>query len=152
MVHKRIAKAIKKRLPKKGKVEHDLPALSEIPAFFPYPGIGALALRNPGLATAIGTYMLMEATQPYWGPPVEAHGQRTREQYDAFMDEYFGSRGPVGDVVSIRRDRQRSPASEKATTVTKRKISKANKAMKKAYAYLRKQHKDDTEKMSRDDA
>ena len=153
MVHKRVKKklrsikkaiAIKKRLPKKGPVKHDLPSLSEIPAFFPYPGIGRLALRNPGLATAVGTYMLMEATQPYWGPPVEAHGERTREQFDAFMDEYFGSRGQVGPPTVLKPQWPRfTPEREmpRAPTKTKRKTSKANKAMKKAYAFLRKQHK-----------
>jgi len=139
VVHKRIAQAIKKRLPKKGKVKHDLPAISDIPAFFPYPGVGALALRNPGLATAVGTYMLMEATQPYWGPPVEASGERTREQYDAFMDEYFGSRGQVGPPATLSPKWPRfAPEHETPDTPTKpkRKISKANKATKLAYAYL----------------
>lgn len=139
VIHKRIAKAIKKRLPKKGKVEHDLPALSDIPAFFPYPGIAKLAVRNPGLATAVGTYILMEATQPYWGPPVEASGARTREQYDAFMDEYFGSRGQVGPSAVLPPGVPRfAPEHEisRAPTKTKRKISKANKATKRAYAYL----------------
>jgi len=143
VVHKRIAKAIKKRLPKKGEVKHDLPALSDIPAFFPYPGIARLAVRNPGLATAVGTYILMEATQPYWGPPVEAHAERTREQYDAFIDEYFGSRGPTGSLPSLRDPRfpqmPEMPA-PRAPTKPKRKTSKANKATQKAYAWLLKQH------------
>jgi len=144
VVHKRIAQAIKKRLPKKGPVKHDLPSLSEIPAFFPYPGIGRLALRNPGLATAVGTYMLMEATQPYWGPPVEAHGERTREQFDAFMDEYFGSRGQVGPPTVLKPQWPRfTPEREmpRAPTKTKRKKSRSNIAFQRAYAFLRNKHK-----------
>jgi len=141
VVHKRIATAIKKRLPKKGEVKHDLPALSDIPAFFPYPGIARLAVRNPGLATAVGTYILMEATQPYWGPPVEAHAERTREQYDAFIDEYFGSRGPRGALPSLRQPGFPEMPTLRAPTKPKRKTSKANKAMKKAYAWLIKGHK-----------
>jgi len=146
-VHKRVAQAIKKRLPKKGKVKHDLPSLAEIPAFFPYPGIGRLALTNPGLATAVGTYILMEATQPYWGPPVEAHAERTREQYEAFMDEYFSSRGQVGPPTTLPRGMpQFAPmrpemAAPRAPTKTKRKISKANRAMKMSYDFYRKKHK-----------
>jgi len=144
VVHKRIAKAIKKRLPKKGKVKHDLPAISDIPAFFPYPGVGALAVRSPALATAVATYMIMEATQPYWGPPVEAHGTRTRQQYDALMDEYFGSRGPRGSLPSLPDPRylpEMPGVTPKALIPPTRKTSKANKAMKKAYAWLIKGHK-----------
>jgi len=137
VVHKRIAKAIKK----KREVKHDLPPLSDIPAFFPYPGVGALALRNPGLATAVGTYMLMEATQPYWGPPVEAHGQRTREQYEAFIDQFINPRGQVGPSTYLRPGMPDFRKTPRATTLAKRKVSKANKAMKKAYAWLIKGHK-----------
>jgi len=132
VVHKRIAKAIKKR----GKVKHDLPSISDIPAFFPYPGVGALAVRNPALATAVATYMIMEATQPYWGPGVEAHGTRTREQYDAFIDEYFGARGTRGALPSLRDPQFPQMPEAKASISSTRKISKANKAMKKAYAWL----------------
>jgi len=144
VIHKRVAKAIKKRRPKKGKVKHDLPAISDIPAFFPYPGLGMAALKSPGLASAVATYLIMEATQPYWGPPVEAHGQKMRQQYDAFIDEYFGSRGPRGSLPALRQPgfpEMPAMATPKALIPPTRKVSKANKAMKKAYAWLLKGHK-----------
>jgi len=138
VVHKRIAQAIKKRLPKKGKVEHDLPAIPQKYGFPPL-GLGLLAARGNPAAVALLTYIAMEQTQPYWGPPVEAHGERTREQYDAFMDEYFGSRGQVGPPAVLSPKWPRfAPEHETPDTPTKpkRKISKANKATKLAYAYL----------------
>lgn len=71
----------KKEKKKDSKVKTDLPALSDIPAFFPAPGVGALALTNPWVAGALLGYTVAEATQGVWGPPVEAHARRTRDRF-----------------------------------------------------------------------
>jgi len=122
VIHKRLAKAIKKRLPKKAKIyeqarKEDI--LPDLPGLDPVTRIGMMALVSAGLlnarvAAVVAGYMLAENTERYWGDPL----------YGRFIP-------PVGPATEI----------EKPVKATTRKTSKANKAMKKAYAWLIKQHK-----------
>ena len=129
----------KKEKKKESKVKTDLPALSDIPAFFPAPGVGALALTNPAVAGALLGYTIAEATQKYWGPPVEAHARRTRERFTSEsidpsspwnIPEGWGyqAQGPIGPP---------APEAIKRT----RKVTKANKATKMAWDVLTKGRK-----------
>jgi len=115
----------------KAEIRHDLPAISDIPAFFPAPGLGRLALSNPIVAGVLLGYTVAEKTQQLWGPPVQAHADQTRQDWDNFMSQFsqFTETGPV----SIGGGR-----GPRATPKPKRKISKANKAFKKAYKIVSK--------------
>ena len=160
MPHKRVKKAlskvkkgvkrVKKRVTsrKTGDRLPDLPG-PDIPFYGPGGGLAGLALAarvNPyvaaAVATGLGTYAFMENTEKWWGPPVERHAQRTRDRFRQdtssaidpsspwYIPEGYGyeAKGPIG------------PPYEPVQRV-KRKVSKANKATKKAYAYLRKKSK-----------
>lgn len=136
------AKKTKKRR-KTGDRLPDLPG-PDIPLYGPAGGLAGLAVAaatNPIVAAAIGTglgtYALMENTEKYWGPRVEAHAQRTRERFrkdtstaidpssawDIPEGWGYQAQGPIGPP---------APATVKRT----RKVSKANKATKKAYRFL----------------
>jgi hypothetical protein len=133
----------KKEKKKDSKVKTDLPSLSEIPAFFPAPGVGALALTNPAVAGALLGYTIAEATQKYWGPPVEAHARRTRARFRKdtstaidpsspwFIPEGY-SMGPYGPPAPAV-----APMPVKRTRAT----TKANKATKMAWKILTKGRK-----------
>ena len=67
----------------------------DVPTYGPAGGLVGLALRpfmNPvtaaAIATGLGTYALMENTEKYWGPPVEAHAQWTAKQWNEYEDWY----------------------------------------------------------------
>jgi len=133
----------RKRTGRKKRPMKDLPKTSEIEAFFPYPGLGRLALASPGVLAGIGAYMLMEAAQPWWGPPVYEHGRQTRRQ----LEEGFSRTGTEIDPLSpwfmppeyvAPGTRARKGKLERAEVPTKRKVSKANKAFKKAYKFVTK--------------
>jgi hypothetical protein len=143
MAHKKKAKK------KEPKVKTDLPSLSDIPAFFPAPGLGRLALSNPYLAGALIGYTVAEQTQGIWGPPVEAHARRTRDRFTKdtstsidpsspwIIPEGWGyqAQGPIGPPAPSMRATADQPV--KRT----RKITKSNKATKKAWDILRKRMK-----------
>jgi len=133
----------RKRTARKKKPMVDLPKTSEIDAWFPYPGIARLALANPSFLSGFATYMLMEATQPWWGPPVYEHGRQTRRQ----LAEGFSRTGTEIDPRSPwfvppesmePGTRTRKGRLKRAGAPSKRKVSKANKAFKKAYSYVTK--------------
>jgi hypothetical protein len=139
--------AHKKPKKKKSKVKFDLPSLSEIPAFFPAPGIGALALTNPVVAGALLGYTVAEKTQGIWGPPVEAHAQATRADVDRFMQQFkqFKETGPAsvggGRTGFVPQTPTGIPipapfAMAEAPVKRTRKVTKANKATKKAWKIL----------------
>jgi len=121
----------------------DLPRLSELEAWFPYPGPARLAFADPRFATALATYLIMERTQPWWGPRVAEHGRGTRRG----LEELF-----TGDWEEIpmdlpwsipegarpRQRPRRSKGRRKPEKEAKRKVSKANKAFKKAYQFVTK--------------
>lgn len=138
------AKKTKKRR-KTGDRLPDLPG-PDIPLYGPAGGLAGLAVAaatNPIVAAAIGTglgtYALMENTEKYWGPRVEAHAQRTRDRFrkdtstaidpssawDIPEGWGYQARGPIGP-----------PAPEPVKRT--RKVSKANKATKQAYNWLKK--------------
>ena len=122
-------KKYKKRLP-------DLPG-PDVPLYGPLGGLVGLAMRNPIVPAILGAYALAENTERFWGPPVSAHAQRTRDRFRKdtstsidpsspwIIPEGWGyqARGPIGPP---------APATVKRT----RKVSKANKATKKAYRFL----------------
>lgn len=167
MPHKRIKKALgkyKKKVkkiyskPRKDRLP-DLPGL-DVPTYGPAGGLVGLAMRpfvNPLVAAAIasglGTYALMENTEKYWGPPVEAHAQWTAKQWEEYQDWYEGNvrslyagseidpASPLG-YTPPRRGPMGPPAPEVfAPQSVKRKVSKANKATKMAWKILTKGRK-----------
>lgn len=158
MVHKRVKKAlgkVKKRITgrKKGDRLPDLP-FPDIPTYGPAGGLVGLAMRpfvNPITAAAaasfLGTYSALENTEKWWGPPVEATGEATAKQWEDYQDWYernvrslyAGSEidpdSPLG-YYPPRRGPMGPPAPEPQKA--KRKVSKANKATKQAYNWLKK--------------
>lgn len=136
MVHKRIAAAIKKRLPKKEKIyeqarKEDI--LPDLPGLDPVTRIGMMGLvsagvLNPGVAAVIAGYMLAENTEQYWGHPL----------YGRFI--------PPETTQAIPRPRgiPSAPAMDLPdfTPVKRtRKATKANKATKMAWNILTKGRK-----------
>jgi len=143
VVHKRIAKAIKKRLPTKAKIyeqarKEDI--LPDLPGLDPVTRIGMMALvsagvLNPRVAAVVAGYMLAENTERYWGDPLYGRfippvGPATE------IDPSSPWMIPEGYSYYPPKQGRRKPV--KAPT---RKTSKANIAMKKAYAWLIKGHK-----------
>jgi len=124
----------------------DLPGLKDIYEKGPYlltrPGVLGLAL-DPRVLAALAVYHTMEYTQPYWGPRVAEHGRQTRRG----LEELF-----TGDWESIPMDApwsipegarprqrpRRSKGRRKPEKEVKRKVTKANKAFKKAYQFVTK--------------
>lgn len=151
MAHKRIARAIKKKLPKKVPKIPKLPKVPKIPRLPPIPP----ALRpyiklgtrppNPYLAGISIGYAIAEQTKPYWGPTVGAIGQRMGEETRDFYDWVM----PQGDTEIDPQSEWFIPEGYGAPMMPapavapkrKRKVSKANKAMKMAYNFYRKKHK-----------
>jgi hypothetical protein len=138
----------KRKKSKKGDRLPDLPGPDILYTGGRYSAAGLLAAAavNPYVAAAIGTglgtYALMENTERFWGPRVEAHAQRTRDRFrkdtstaidpDSAWDipEGWGyqAKGPIGPP-------------EPMTTKRTRKVTKANKATKMAWDILRKRMK-----------
>jgi len=142
MVHKRIAKAIKKRLPKKEKIyeqarKEDI--LPDLPGLDPVTRLGMMALvsagvLNPYVAATIAGYMLAENTERYWGEPL----------YGRFIPpEVSRRRGtqargiPSAPPIPLSEFTQAAAAPLKRS----RKTSKANKATKMAWQMLIKDRK-----------
>jgi len=101
--------------------------LPDLPGDVPIPGISIIlkALGVPtGLATFVGAYQAAEMTEKYWAPRL----------WD-YYGEGYPPLAPPGRVPMPRMEPFRAP------TKPKRKTSKANIAMKKAYAWLIKGHK-----------
>ena len=104
-------------------------------------GLLAAAAVNPYVAAAIGTglgtYAMMENTERLWGPRVEAHAQRTR---DRFRKDTSTALVPSSawDIPEAWGYQARAPIGPPAPATVKRtrKVSKANKATKKAYRFL----------------
>jgi hypothetical protein len=106
----------------------------------------ALGLHPIGRGLLAG-YMLAENTERWWGPPVEATGTAAAKQWEDYQDwyernvrsRYAGSEidpdSPLG-YYPERRGPMGPPAPEPQKA--KRKVSKANKATKQAYNWLKK--------------
>jgi len=153
MPHKTIKKAIRKvKKAVRGKTGDRLPDLPgiDMPLYGPAGGLVGLAMRpfvNPFVAAAVasglGTYAMLENTEKYWGPPVEAQATWTARQWEEYQNWYeqnirslyAGSEidpdSPLGYMPPAR-------TTPKAPTKQKRKVSKANKAFKKAYTVVTK--------------
>jgi hypothetical protein len=139
----------KKEKKKDSKVKTDLPAISDIPAFFPAPGIGALALTNPAIAGALIGYTIAEKTQGIWGPPVEAHAQATRADVDRYLQQFqqFQDTGPAttgggrSGFVPLAPPTSSLRATADQPVKRTRQVTKANKATKKAWQILTKDRK-----------
>jgi len=137
VVHKRTAKAIKKRIRKhaqsvieKAQREDVLPSIPSVgigPLQAPPLGLVGLAAVNPRLALIIATYMAVEKTEQYWGHPL----------YGRFLppEEIPGDPWMIPEGYGVDEGKSRAP------TKTKRKISKANRAMKMSYDFYRRKFK-----------
>jgi len=131
-VHKRVAKALVKQLPKA--------AVAGLPpaAYYPYVALG-VTLGN----------LVTNLTRPYWEEPVKQSGremgQEVRKMFDAIAlpltFESIDPASPWNIPPGYGAPGMPRRASPTAPTKTKRKISKANKAMKMAYDFYRKKHK-----------
>jgi hypothetical protein len=135
------AKKYKKRLP-------DLPG-PDVPLYGPLGGLVGLAMRNPIVPAILGAYALAENTERFWGPPVSAHAQRTRDRFRKdtstgidpsspwIIPEGWGyqAQGPMGPPAPSMQATADQPV--KRT----RKVTKSNKATKKAWDMLRKRMK-----------
>jgi len=149
VVHKQTAKAIKKRVRKhakkviaKAQREDVLPSLKELnkmlsPRMLVAPGIGTVLARNPLGLIALATYHAIEQSEKYWGEPL--YGRFLPPDTSTAIDPSTPWEIPEGYGYTPKMGRKK-PVS------TKRKVSKANKATSRAYAYLIKHHKG---KMSR---
>jgi hypothetical protein len=155
MPHKRVKKALKKVKKaitgrKTGDRLPDLP-FPDVPTYGPAGGLVGLAMRpfvNPLVAAAIGsglgTYALMENTEKYWGPPVEAHAQWTARQWEEYQNWYeqnvrslyagseIDPESPLGFTP------RRGMMAPEVPVKQKRKVSTANKATSRAYKFLQK--------------
>jgi len=154
-VHKRTAKALKRKAKSVVAAARRGDILPSVPSKYGVPPIGLLALAkiNPRAALVLGTYMALEKTESRWGPPlydpVIAAGDYTARQWEEYQDwyeqnirpTYAGTEIDPGSPVYVPPGwgAPRKPA--RALTKPKRKISKANKAMKMAYNFYRKKHK-----------
>jgi len=150
-VHKRIAGAIKKKLPKRLPKIPKLPKVPKIPRLPAIPAglrpwVG-MAKRPPNpylLGLSLGYYG-QKYTRPYWGPPTEAIGERMGEEARDFYDWVM----PQGDTEIDPQSEWFIPEGYGAPMMPapavapkrKRKVSKANKAMKMAYNFYRKKVK-----------
>jgi len=132
----------KKPKKKDSKVKTDLPSLSDIPAFLPYPGLGRLALTNPWIAGALIGYTVAEQTQGIWGPPVEAHARRTRARFTKDTSTSIDPSSPW-NIPEGYGFQPQAPALDMTTAPVKRTraVTKANKATKKAWRILTKGRK-----------
>ena len=130
-----------------------LPSLREIeaglhPRLLVAPGPAAL-LTKPRVLAALAVYHALEQTEGWWAPPIEATGGYTAKQMEEYQDWYernvrsryagseidpsspwnipegygYQARGPMGPP-------------EPVPQRVKRKVSKANKATKRAYRFL----------------
>jgi len=107
-----------------GDILPDLPG-PDIPVYGPLGGlIRALPFIPNPLAYALGAYALAENTEQYWGPR---------------LFDYYGEGFP-SDLPPPTRGMPRMPTPT-APKKSKRKVTKANKAMKMAYDFYRKKHK-----------
>jgi len=140
----------KKEKKKDAKVKTDLPALSDIPAFFPAPGIGRLALNNPVVMGALIGYTIAEKTQQFWGPTVEAHARRTRDRFRKDTSTSIDPSSPwnipegYGFDPSSLMDlppQTMTPSEQFPPVKRPRATSKANKATKEAWKLLLKGRK-----------
>jgi hypothetical protein len=148
MVHKRVKKAlgkVKKRITGRSKGDR-LPSLGEIsdvfqPRLLVAPGIGPVLIRNPAIAAGLAAYAMAERTEGWWGPPVEATGEATAKQWEDYQDwyernvrsRYAGSEIDPNSPLAFQ-----APQMVEGGPVqrVKRKVSKANKATKRAYRFL----------------
>ena len=141
-------KKYKKRLP-------DLPG-PDVPLYGPLGGLVGLAMRNPIVPAILGAYALAENTERFWGPPVSAHAQRTRDRFrkdtSTSIDPSspwiipagggYQAQGPMGPPApSMRPPTEVYDMSKLPPTKRSRKISKANKATKMAWNMLQKRTK-----------
>jgi hypothetical protein len=120
-----LRKAIDKRIR-----EGDI--LPDIPGNIPIPGISAIlkALKVPGpIAALVGAYQAAELTEDYWGPRL----------FDYYGQGYPDPLRPESIYVEGSPDRY--IGAPDMPQKAKRKVSKANKATKRAYAFLRKKSK-----------
>ena len=122
---KNLRKAIDKRI-RKGDI------LPDIPGNVPIPGISAVlkALKVPSpIAYLVGLYQAAEVSEDYWGPRL----------FDYYGQGYPDPLRP--EQIYVEGSPERYIGAPQISQRQKRKISKANKATKKAYAYLRKKSK-----------
>lgn len=106
--------------------------LPDIPGDVPIPGISVIlkALKVPGpIAALVGAYQAAEMTEEYWGPRL----------FDYYGQGYPDPLRP--EQIYVEGSPERYIGAPQISQRQKRKISKANKATKKAYAYLRKKSK-----------
>ena len=152
MPHKRIKKAlgkVKKRITGRPKGDR-LPSLGEIsdvfqPRLLTSPGPLAVIARNPRVLAALATYAALEKTEGWWGPPVEATGAATAKQWEDYQDwyernvrsRYAGSEIDPESALGYYPPRSGPMGPpEPVPQRVKRKVSKANKATKRAYRFL----------------
>jgi hypothetical protein len=108
----------------------------------------ALGLTPVGRGLLMG-YMAAENTERWWGPPVEATGGYTAKQWEEYQDwfernvrsRYAGSEIDPNSPWNIPEGygyQARGPMGppEPVPQRVKRKVSKANKATKRAYRFL----------------
>jgi len=147
VVHKRIAKAIKKRAPKKLPKIPKIPKVSIPAALRPWIKLGTRP-PNPFITGATLGYTIAQQTMPYWGPTVggigERMGEETRDLYDWLRFSTETEIDPESAwMIPSGYDERSTPRmpTPRAPASVKRKTSKANIATKKAYAWLLKRHK-----------
>jgi len=125
VVHKRIAKALIKKVPKV--------AVAGLPpaAYYPYVALG-VTLGN----------LVTNLTRPHWEKPVSQSGfemgTEVRKMFDMLALPLTYEQIDPESPWRIPEGHEETP---RAPTKPKRKVSKANKATKRAYAYLAKLEK-----------
>lgn len=126
-----------------------LPSLREIeaglhPRLLVAPGPAAL-LTKPRVLAALAVYHALEQTEGWWAPPIEATGGYTAKQMEEYQDwyernvrsRYAGSEIDPESALGYYPPRSGPMGPpEPVPQRVKRKVSKANKATKRAYRFL----------------